>query len=308
VLRVWTEDAFSGQMTSDEDIPSRVLKFPFVNPLTGPFFIEQAEPGDTLAIHFIDIRPSRGWGVSTTIPYVGSLTSTKHTVSLQDPLAEKVWIYPLDREKLSARFRARDSTYEVDMPIKPFLGTVGVASSNEVRSSRVPDQYGGNMDTSEACAGTTLYLGVNVRGAFLGLGDAHYLQGQGEVCGAAIEGAADSTVGIGLLKDYYCSWPRFENDEYIMTAGSCRPLDDAFKIAVSELVRWVSTDYGLSLMDAYQLVSQVNESVVANMVNPNYTIVAKVPKRFLPGDKRPMGDTHAKLKRMADEYRFSPGT
>jgi acetamidase/formamidase len=303
VLELWTEDAFSGKVTSTKDLPSKVLEYPFVNPQTGPFYVEGAEPGDTLAIHFIDIQAARDWAVSTTIPLFGSLTSTKYTPTLQDGLSEKVWMYEVDKQKKVAKFKAVDSNYEVDIPMHPFHGTVGLApAAFEARSALVPEAFGGNMDTPEACKGATIYLGVNVKGALFSLGDGHYAQSQGEVCGVAIEGAMNTVIVTDLIKKKYCEWPRFENDHFIMTAGSYRPLEDAFRIAYTQMVRWVSQDFGLSLMDSYQLVSQVAETPVANVVDPNYTVIGKVAKRFLPKKKDLMNSVHLNLKQTATEY------
>src|SRR5260370_23132749 len=107
VLELWTEDCFAGRVRSKEDLVSQVCEFPFLNPQTGPFHVEGAEPGDTLAVHFVSIDPSREWAASTTVPLFGALTSTHLTATLQDPLPEVVWIWELDRAKGSCQFTAR---------------------------------------------------------------------------------------------------------------------------------------------------------------------------------------------------------
>src|SRR6478672_2841447 len=104
VMELWTEDAFGGKVRSAGDLVSGVIEFPFVNPQTGPFFVEGAEPGDTLAIHFVSIEPSRDWAASTTIPLFGSLTTTHATAGLQDPLEEIVWMYEVDRAKRTVTY------------------------------------------------------------------------------------------------------------------------------------------------------------------------------------------------------------
>lgn len=157
------------------------------------------------------------------------------------------------------------------------------------------------MDSPEVRAGTTVFLGVNVAGALFSIGDGHYAQSEGETCGVAVEGAMNTTRVVDVVKERYVEWPRLEDDGYIMTAGSARPLEDAYRIAFTQLVRWLAADYGLSTMDAYQLVSQVAKTHVANVVDPNYTIVAKFPKRYLPR-ARSMGDVHAKLRRVAQAF------
>ena len=164
VLELWTEDCFAGRVRSRNDLVSVVCQFPFLNPQTGPFYIEGAEPGDTLAVHFISIEPSRDWAASSTVPLFGALTSTHLTATLQDPLPEIVWMWQLDRVKRLCQFEASEGDFTVDLPMVPMHGTVGVAPANlEVRSALVPDAYGGNMDTPEMQAGVTCYLGVNVR-------------------------------------------------------------------------------------------------------------------------------------------------
>jgi acetamidase/formamidase len=204
---------------------------------------------------------------------------------LHDPLPERTWVYELDTAAGVVRYDALDSPYVVDLPLDPMHGTVGVAPAlGEVRSSLTPGDWGGNMDTPEMRAGTTCYLGVNVEGALFSLGDGHARQGEGETCGVAVECAMDTVLVVDLIKGAPpTAWPRLEDDEFIMTTGSTRPLEDAFRIAHTEMVRWVSELTGLSAMDAYQLVSQTALTPIANVVDTNYTVVAKVAKRFLKG-------------------------
>src|SRR5882762_1791439 len=250
VLDLYTEDCFAGRVRTEKDLVTEVCEFPFVNPQTGPFFVEGAEPGDTLAIHFVSIEPARDWGASTTVPLFGALTSTHATATLQPPLPERVWIWKLDRERRTCRFTAADSNVQVDLPMDPMHGTVGVAPANlEVRSALVPDAHGGNLDTPEMRAGVTCYLGVNVDGAMLSLGDGHARQGEGETCGVAVETAMNSVVIVDLIKDRPTPWPRLESDTYLMSAGSARPLEDAFRIAQLDLLQWVAGVTGMSQMD-----------------------------------------------------------
>jgi len=172
----------------------------------------------------------------------------------------------------------------------------------EARSTLTCDAHGGNMDTPELRAGTTLYLGVNVEGALFALGDGHARQGQGEACGVAIETAMDTTLIVELIKGVSTPWPRLESDAYIMTTGSARPLEDAFRIAQLDLVQWIARDYGLSELDAYQLVTQAVESPLANVCDTNYTSVAKIRKEYLPSGTSAYG-VHGVLRQRAAEYR-----
>lgn len=303
VIELSTEDAFAGKIRSETDFASQVLDFPFVNPQTGPFYVEGAEPGDTLAVHFVSIEPSRDWAASTTVPLFGALTATHTTAMLHAPLPEVTWIWQLDRSARTCKFRARDGSWAVDLPMDPMHGTLGVAPANfEVRSALVPDAFGGNMDTPELRAGVTCYLGVNVEGALFSLGDGHARQGEGELCGVAVECAMDTVIAVELVRGVPCAWPRIESDGYLMSTGSARPLEDAFRIAQSDMVAWLSSDFGLDVLDAYQLVSQAVEAPLANVVDVNYTSVAKLAKRWLP--ERPVFDNvHARLRARATEYR-----
>ena len=306
ILELWTEDCFAGRVRGKDDLVSQVCEFPFLNPQTGPFYVEGAEPGDTLAVHFISVEPARPWAASTTVPLFGALTSTHLTATLQDPLPEVVWIWDLDRAAGVCRFTARDSEFTADLPLNPMHGTVGVAPANlEVRSALVPDAFGGNMDTPEMRAGVTCYLGVNVPGGLLSIGDGHARQGEGETCGVAVECAMNTVLAVDLLKGVGTPWPRLESDTHIMSTGSARPLEDAFRIAQADLVQWVAELTGLSAMDAYQFISQSVEAPLANVVDTNYTSVAKLRKDWLPGRAEVMRGSHERLRQIARTYRGS---
>jgi acetamidase/formamidase len=302
VLELWTDDCFTGLVRTVDDVPSELIVFPFLNPQTGPFFVEGAEPGDTLALHFVSIEPSRDWGVSTTFPLFGALTSTLATVTLQEPLPELVWTYEVDLARRTVRYEARRGDYSVELPLEPMHGTVGVAPPNlEARSALVPGSHGGNMDTPEMRPGTTCYLGVNVEGALFSIGDGHYRQGEGETCGVAVEGAMDTVLIVDLIKGRTTPWPRLEDDAYVMSTGSARPLEDAFRIAHGDMIGWLGEEFGLDKLDAYQLLTQISESPVANVCDPNYTFVAKAPKRLLPSGGV-YGSTRTRLTEMAADY------
>lgn len=302
VLELWTEDAFGGKVRRPDDVISRVIEFPFVNPQTGPFAVEGAEPGDTLAIHFVSIEPSRDWAASCTVPLFGSLTSTARTATLQPPLPERVWIYEVDRSGRTVTYRAAQGDHVATLPLDPMHGTVGVApAAFEARSSLVPDAHGGNMDTPEMRAGVTCYLGVNVEGALFSVGDGHCRQGEGETCGVAVEAAMDTVIAIDLVKGRPTPWPRLESDTHVMSTGSARPLEDAFRIAHADMVAWMGEEYGIEALDAYQLLTQVSESPVANVVDPNYTFLTKVTKSYLP-IVAAYGDAHAKLRDVGRSY------
>src|ERR1700735_1261173 len=303
VLEVFTEDCFAGRVRGENDLVSQVCEFPYLNPQTGPFYIEGAEPGDTVAVHFISIEPARDWAASTTVPLFGALTGTHLTALLNDPLPELVWIWQLDRERRTCRFTARRGDFTVDLPMDPMHGTVGVAPANlEARSALVPDAFGGNMDTPEMRAGVTCYLGVNVPGGLLSVGDGHARQGEGADCGVAVECAMNTVLIVDLLKGVSTPWPRLESDTHIMSVGSARPLEDAFRIAQADLVHWVAQDWALSVLDAYQFITQAVEAPLANVCDTNYTSVAKLRKDYLPGAATMRGAQY-RLKQVPVSYR-----
>lgn len=253
------------------------------NPLTGPFAIAGAEPGDTLVVRILELTIDSDRGVGALAPGFGALNTTSYTPMLNPALAEKIWFYDIDRRANEATFHALDSSAAVRIPLQPFLGCIGVApAGGEARSSVVPAEFGGNMDASEARPGYTIYLPVNAPGALLYLGDGHAAQGDGEVAGTAIEVPLRVRLQVNLLKGRKINWPRFENDTMLLAAGAYRPLDDALRIAFTELVSWIHAEYGLSEMDAYELLSKVAKIHVAEMVDPNYVVIAGVEKKFLP--------------------------
>lgn len=304
IVEFSTEDCFNGRVTSPDQKPSEVCDFSELNPVTGPLYVEDAEPGDLLAVHFIDIRPSRGHAVSAAFPLFGALTSTHETATLQDPLQERVWFYDIDLERWTATYRARNSDFVLDLPLDPMHGVVGVApAGGEVRLVVTPSNHGGNMDTPEARAGTTVYLPINVPGALLAIGDGHARQGEGEVIGTGLECAMESVIAVEVVKGAAPAWPRLEDDEHLMTTGSVRPLEDAFRISQKELVEWTSSLTGLDALDALQLVSQLGLAPAANVCDPNYTMVAKLPKWAI-ANAQAYGGAHRRLRAAAAEYRL----
>jgi acetamidase/formamidase len=257
------------------------------NPLTGPFYVEGAAPGDTLAIKILDLQVDGDTGVGAFAPGFGALNETNYTPMLHAPLPEKVWFYPINHADHTALFKALDSDFTVKIPLHPFFGCMGVAPANgEVRSSVVPAEFGGNMDAPEASVGNTVYLPVNVAGGLLYLGDGHAAMGDGEIAGTAIEVPLHARIEVRVVKGQTIKWPRFENDREIMALGAYRPLDDCLRIAFTELVAWIHQDYGLSELDAYELLSKVAKIHLDEMVDPNYVVVASIEKKYLPEKRK----------------------
>jgi acetamidase/formamidase len=296
VLTLWTEDAYGGRITSRDDVASVALDTEDLNPQTGPFWIEGAEPGDTLVVHFVDLTPARSWGASSLIPFFGGLTSIPVSPTLQPALPERTYIYEYDSAAKTVGFSAQGSDFELSLPANPMLGTVGVAPARrEVRTSLVPDAFGGNMDTPEMVAGASCYLRVNVEGALFSLGDGHYRQGEGESCGTAVEGAMNVTVIVDLVKGGGPAWPRIETDTHLMCIGSGRPLEEAWRASQVEMIDWLGELYGLDRLDAYQLLTQISLVPIANVVDPNYSAVTKIDKRLLP-PAQAFGGIHDELR------------
>jgi amidase len=284
ILETNSVDAFGNAIQKPGDSLSLVKGD---NPLTGPFYIEGAQPGDTLAVKILDIQVDGNQGVGAFAPGFGALNETTYTPMLHPPLQEKIWLYPIDHATNTATFRALDSNFQVKIPLHPFFGCIGVApAGGEARSSIVPAEFGGNMDSPEVSVGNTLYLPVNVPGALLYMGDGHAAMGDGEVAGTAIEVPLRTRLQIDVIKGQRINWPRFENDDTIMTVGAYRPLDDALRIAFTELVGWIHNDYGLSELDTYELLSKVAKIHLNEMVDPNYVVVASIEKKFLPAKKK----------------------
>src|ERR1700719_4456274 len=257
------------------------------NPLTGPFYIDGAEPGDTLVVHILDLQVDSNQGVGTFGPGFGAANSTFYTPMIESkPLPAKMWFYPINAEKNTVPCQALDSNFKVNFPLHPFLGCIGVAPANgEARSSIVPAEFGGNMDAPEVSKGITLYLPVSVAGALFYFGDGHAAMGDGEVAGSAVEVPMRERLQIDVIKGKRIEWPRFENENEIMATGIYRPVDDAARIAVTELVHWIHADCSLSDLDAYELFSKVGKLHLTEMVDPNYVVIAAIDKKYLPAKK-----------------------
>lgn len=284
VLDTNTLDGFGNAIKKPGDTLSLVKGD---NPLTGPFYVDGAAPGDTLVVKILDLQVDGDQGIGAIVPGFGAINETSYTPMLYSPLPAKIWFYPIDHAANTATFKALDSDFTVKIPVRPFFGCIGVAPANgEARSSIVPAEFGGNMDASEVSVGNTLYLPVNVTGALLYMGDGHAAMGDGEVAGTAIEVPLRGRLQVDLVKGQKISWPRFENDQAIMAVGIYRPLDDCLRIAFTELLAWIHNDYGLSELDAYELLSKVAKIHLNEMVDPNYVIVASIEKKYLPPKKK----------------------
>jgi acetamidase/formamidase len=279
----WTEDCFDGAVKTPRDLPSRVMAPGHDNPQTGPFHVEGAEPGDTLAVHLIRVEPARPYAVSSFGPGFGALVGTDRTAMLGSDFPETTWRYDVDAARGIARTVSGDGSLAWEIPLAPFLGCLGVApAGGEVRTTIVPGPFGGNMDCPEVRAGNTVFFGVNVPGALLSLGDGHYAMGEGEIMGAAVEGAMNVELYVELLKRQATPVPRIENLDEVMFVGSGRPLEDAARVAFKSMVNWVQAHTRLGEMDAYQFVSQNSRAMIVELVDPEYTVLVRLDKSRLP--------------------------
>lgn len=271
-----TQDAFEGVIKNENDSPTKLLNVPFLNPQCGPIAVRGATKGDTLAVHIHSIKPRGPQPIGTTalIPEFGGLVGTTHTAVLNEPLPEKV--KKMEVTEQGIRFNSK-----VTLPYEPFIGTLGVSPEIEAVTSLQPDYWGGNMDLPDVCPGAVVYFPVHHERAYLYLGDCHATQGDGELCGVAVEMASTTTIQVDLIKGWPIRWPRLENERFIMTIGSTRPMEDAARIAYRELVHWLVADYGWDTYEAYFFLTQAGRVRLGNMVDPKYTLGASVLKSYL---------------------------
>lgn len=249
----------------------------------GPFYIEGATTNDMLVVRIIRVRPNHHLAASQLYSDFGGLATDSRVRLLNDPIPPRRYLWRLDRDKMTGTTTLPDSRMrEITIDLQPMLGRVAVAPRGaEAFAGLWPGDFGGNMDAPEVREGTTVYLPIFHDGAYFYFGDGHARQGEGEVAGTGLETSMDVVLHIDVVKGKRIDWPRLEDANYIMVAGSGRPLIDAFRLAHVELIEWL-TEYGFGKWDAYQLVGELGENTVANIVDPAYTVLAKFPKRYLP--------------------------
>lgn len=279
-----TKDAANDVFQPNDKTVFPRLDLTRVNPQTGPFFIEGAEPGDTLVVRIDRIGLNRDWGWGASIPYFGALAPEYKTAMVTDPAPDRLFIWRFDRSKMVGVLDLPNSKIgKVEVPLRPFFGTIGTApAGKECISSLIPGPHGANMDFNEVVEGVTMSFPVFEPGALFMLGDGHAAQGDGEVDGAAVETSFDVTFTVNLIKGKKINWPRLENDRMIMSIGSTRPLIDALRIACVDLVNWLVQDHGYDKIEAVQLLGQAAQLEIANVVDPNYSVACQLDKRYLP--------------------------
>lgn len=276
VIEVETLDAFGGAVKTEADMPSAVLNMPYVNPQNGPIAVEGAQKGDVLCVHLHSILPRGPQPAGTTalIPEFGGLVATAQTAMLNKPIPERV-------KKMVVTPEGVVFSDRITLPYEPFVGTIGVSPEIEAVSSLQPDYWGGNMDLPDAAPGAVLYFPVQRDGAHLFIGDCHGRQGDGELCGVAVEMPATVVFQVDLIKGWSIPGVRLETEEFVMAVGSARPMEDAARMAYRDLIRWMVEDYGFEESEAYFLCTQAGRVRVGNMVDPKYTLGASIRKDWL---------------------------
>jgi acetamidase/formamidase len=253
------------------------------NPQTGPFFIEGAEPGDTLVVHLDRLAPNRAIGEAGVMITPG-VVDPYYTPQLAWAAREEDVRWKIDHDTQTASLVQEEGPLgHLTLPLAPMLGCFGVAPPNEQAiSTMTSGQYGGNMDYRGFVSGVTVYFPVFTPGALFFVGDGHALQGDGEMSTSGVEISFDVQFTADVQKDQRIRWPRGENATHIFTVGNARPLDQAVQHATTEMLRWLQETYELSAREAGILLGYCVEYDVGNMFDPAYTMVCKLPKHFLP--------------------------
>jgi len=272
VVEVETWDAYGGVVEPGRSFQEAVDQglVGALNPVTGPIYVEGARPGDTLKVEVLDIELPP-WGATSIIPGFGALEG---------------WLNHLEPRTKISEIRGGRVRYEAEggravwLEAQPFIGTIGVSPAHQGIQTLAPGPHGGNMDCPDIRPGNTLFLPVFREGALLGLGDVHAVQGDGEICGTAVEVGAWVRLRLDVVEGSI-SWPRVESGEELMAVCSARPLEDAARLAFRELVDWMVADYGWERLDAYMFLSLAAKARIAQIVDPLYTVVAKVSKSLL---------------------------
>jgi len=279
-----TRDASNDVFSVSDKTVSAKLDLTKVNPQTGPFYIEGAEPGDTLEVHIDSIDLNRDWGWGASIPYFGLLAPEYKTAMVTPAVPDRLFIWHLDKNRKVATLDMPNSKIgKVEVPIRPFFGTIGTApAGKECISSLIPGPHGANMDFNEVVAGVTMQFPVFEPGALFMLGDGHSAQGDGEIDGAAIETPFAVKFTVNLIKGKKINWPRLTNDNEIMSIGSTRPLIDALRLACADMVDRLMTDYGFERYEALELLGQAAHLYIANVVDPQFSVACALNKKYLP--------------------------
>ncbi len=271
-----TEDAFSGQIRKEGDLRD-LRKVPYGNPQCGPIYVREAKPGDVLSIAIEGISPLISQGATRVVSswytskYDAELTTRFLNASSSVPHGTTVCKI-IDGIVHLGRFK---------IPYKPMIGTMSTADPLETYLAWFPGPHGGNMDILDVTTGATLYLPVRVEGALLHVGDAHAVQGEGELSGAAVEMPSATTLKVDVLKNRPpIVWPRLENKDnifVIVATETGRPFEEAMRVGFLQLALWMEEEYGIERWQAFELLTMVAKIRVGNF----WTVAVGVPKEYL---------------------------
>ena len=274
-------DSSGGQITAASTVADLgKLDFGKVNPVAGPVYVDGAEPGDAIKVTLLEFGPS-GWGWTANIPGFGLLAD-----QFKDP-ALHIWKY--DAASLAPALYGPGGR----VPLKPFCGTIGLApAENGLHSVVPPRRMGGNLDIRDISAGTVLYLPVEVKGGLFSVGDTHAAQGDGEVCGTAIESPCTIAAKFELVKGVNLAFPRFTTPGpvsrhldvkgYEVTTGIGPDLMEGARAAVSGMIDLLSKRYNMNAVDAYMLCSVCGDLRISEIVDmPNWVVSFYFPRVVL---------------------------
>jgi acetamidase/formamidase len=256
------------------------------NPMTGPFFVEGAEPGDTLVVTLDKLRPNRNRGWTRKV-VAANVVDPNYVTQMPWPPDERRAIAHWEVDNAAGTVTLLDpadtALGHYTLPITPMVGCFGVApDGGQAISTETSGPHGGNMDYRGFREGVTVYFPVAVPGALFHIGDGHAVQGDGEIVGTGVEISFDVQFTVDLRKGKRIRWPRGENADYIFTVGNARPLDQCVQHATTEMIRWLQEDFGLDAVGAHLLLGQTVEYDLGNIFDPAFTMVCKVPKAVLP--------------------------
>jgi amidase len=265
------------------------------NPQTGPFYVEGAKPGDTLAVRWDHLAPNREYGY-TSVRIAGNVLNPDYHPIFDTDVRRFIWKIDFENNTASpaevtfnnAAIRLGEGEpvegllANLKLPLKSHSGCFGVAPPRgQVISTATSSTHGGNMDYNGFVQGVTMYLPVFVEGALFHVGDGHALQGDGEIVGTGIEISFDVTFTVEILSGETIYWPRAESDTHIMAAGNARPLDQCVEHASTEMIRMLERDWGLTTREAHVLMGEAVEYDMGNMFDPAYTMICKMSKSVL---------------------------
>ena len=274
-IRTWCVDS-SGYDRNQEDLTDGG------NPMTGPFYVEGAELGDTLSVRLDGVRPNRTRGVSGA--RIAPSVLDPHFIPEFGYVDQRdVW-WTLDLERRTAVLEDPPAGLGDfgEVQLQPMVGCFGVAPDlGQAISTATSGPHGGNMDYRGFREGVTVYFPVAVEGALFHIGDGHALQGDGEIVGTGIEVSMDVEFTLEVVKGKRIRWPRADDGTFVMAVGNARPLDQAVQHATTELVALLHEDYSLDYPAASTLLGQCIRYEVGNVFDPAYTIVAKIEKALL---------------------------